>query len=234
MPVTVVTPAESRKLTTVTAVKTDLGISGSGDDAVIGEKIEMASRRIVSFCRREFAREIVTETLPGYGGNVLMLERTPVTTLTSVSYRGVAVDAANYSLSDREVGHVWNDNGWTDTAYRTNGLGEIPAMDSRKPDYSVVYTGGFWLPSFTATSGTAPTDPALLLPSDIELAARELAKSLYKGRRRDQAVKQESAVNVGSVTYHGGADGGDGAAAIYGGLPPFIAEMLLPYKRPLL
>lgn len=231
MPLSVTTDAESKKLTTLDSVKDALGITGSDDDTLINTMIDSASRRIASFCGREFARQVLSETMPGYGDNTLMLSQTPVVTLTSVAYQGTTIDSGNYELSNRDTGEIFNDYGFQDTAKHIRGVGDIPDPASRKNDYTVVYTAGYYLPSFSeGGSGVAPTDPGLILPVDIQLAATELAKSIYLGRNRDQSVKQEAATNVGSVTYHGGSS----ASEQHGGLPPFVAELLLPYRRALI
>lgn len=223
MPITVNTAANSKKLTTLAEVKDDLGIpSGTTTyDTAINKKIDQASAAIVRYCGREFAKEDVTETLPGDGSNTLLLTRTPIISVTSLSYKGTALDTANYEISDPEAGIIFSSVGFLDTAQAGFGLSEIPVAGSRQNSYSARYIAGYWLPSFSGSPGASD----ILLPDDVELAARELAKMLYIGRRRDQSVKQESVVNVGSVTYFGAEDGASG------GLPPMIASLLAPWVR---
>lgn len=221
MTVTVTSAASSKKLTTLAEVKDDLGISVSTYDNAINKKIDQASAMIVSYCGREFAKETVSETMPGTGDYTLIFTRTPVISITSISYKGTAVDANVYELHNRDAGTVFNSTRWLDTALGASPLSFVPLSQSRENNYTAVYIAGYWLPSFSGS----PSGTDILLPDDVELAARELAKMLYLGRRRDQSIKQETAANVGSVTYYGGESGS------LGGLPPMLKEMLSPWRR---
>lgn len=219
MAVTVTTAATTKQLTTVARVKEDLGITAPTFNTLISRKIDQASAMIVRACRQELARQVYSETIKGRGGNILTLDRTPIVSVASVSYKGVALPAASYNIEDAEAGFLFNGNGWNDSAYRSFGLSGAAEDASRKAEYTVVYTAGFWLPGMTGTV-VAPT-----LPEEIEYETCELAKMLYLSKDRDQSIQSESVVNVGSVTYRSaeaGVSSGTIPASIIGAIAPWI------------
>ena len=64
-------------------VKTALGISGSGDDALLTELQTAADSFVESFCGRVFDGGTFTEDHPG-GGHLLFLKNFPVASVTSL------------------------------------------------------------------------------------------------------------------------------------------------------
>lgn len=214
MAVTVITPASSKQLTTVARVKDDLGISGSTDDTVLGRMIDRASRRIVSYCNREFAQETISETVKAYGGHNLLMSRAPIVSVTSIAYDGTTIPATDYELAEPGAGLIYSPYGWQDTAQRYNGASLIPATESRRNLYTVVYVAGYILPSMVGTVD---------LPADIEEACIELTRAFFSGRKTDPGIQSEQVPDVYSVTYRD-TSGGDG-------MPSQIADLLAPYRR---
>jgi hypothetical protein len=77
--ITVVTPATSRRLTTVTRAKAVLNFPASEHERVY-TLIGHASDVIAGFCERQFALETVKETFLGGFSSGLFLSRLPVVT----------------------------------------------------------------------------------------------------------------------------------------------------------
>ncbi len=210
MTITVVTPAGSKDLTILATVKTELVISASTDDAFINTLIQQASAAIVTYCNREFASETVDETVKAYGGANLMLSRTPVTTLTSVTLddgiTSTVIPTADYMLEDSQAGFIRSlVGGWSCTNSQVYGILGRPVAGSEFQAYKVRYVGGY----------TLLTD----LPHDIERAAIDLVKSKYLGRGKDSNITEETVPQVYSVKY-GTSDFSNP-----------IKELLGPYRR---
>lgn len=160
MGVSVSTIAPSLKLTTVTRVKAELGITSTSDDALLGDIVDRASDAVGSYCHRTFAREVVSETLPAYGGIHLQLDRTPVISVSSVTQNSSTVSTADYSIADAERGWLYRRAGWGWTAQTYEGLHStwawldqgFPLPGQEEPNYVAAYTAGYILPSENVTS----------------------------------------------------------------------------------
>src|SRR5215471_14077818 len=88
----VTTPAMSYDLTTVDDANAYLGLTPStSSDIIVADQITAASKMIAAECGRIFGQETVTETFImrlGEGIRSLVLERTPITSIVSVSDNG--------------------------------------------------------------------------------------------------------------------------------------------------
>lgn len=179
MALTVTTAAVSQRLTRKEKVKAELGITGTDDDALFDDLIDEASSAIVSFCRRPFAREVLTETVPGYGDFLLKLERTPIISVSSVTKdSGIITD---YSIDDAGAGTLYRRGGWAWSVQSIAGLSGwqrwpgrgLPLPRQEEPLFAVAYTAGYLLPQQNRLSGTVSVasadnsfnDSALLFPS---------------------------------------------------------------------
>jgi Phage gp6-like head-tail connector protein len=192
------------KLVALADLKAILGITDSANDMLLGNIIQRGSDAIARFCNRVFAQRTVIETLPGPGGQLLKLKFVPIITLTSITFEGVAVDSASYTLIEPDAGMVYREVGWFYTGHAY--------------DYAATYTHGYNLPDMAGTD---------TLPHDIQQAALELCKGMWLARQRDPAVSMESVPDVYTVQY--GGNGGNGA--LLGAIPPNVQELLLPYKE---
>lgn len=185
---TVSTLAPTLRLTTRTAVKAELGGTFSGaDDSLLDVLIDQASSAIVAYCRRVFARESYTETLPGFGGIHLQLARTPVVAVTAVADQDSNV-ITDYTIADPDKGWLYRRLGWLWSAQSYGGLAAggawldmgYPLNRQEEPHYSVAYTAGYILPSQFMAPTTVSVDatddsfndsasgfPSLLKPGDI-------------------------------------------------------------------
>jgi hypothetical protein len=168
-------------------VKAELGVAGAPDDPVFDSLIDAASSSIVSFTRRDFARQAYTETLAGHGDIRLMLARTPVIAVSAVSRDGAII--TDYSIDERDAGFLYRRGGWGWTAQCYQGLSGSgrfldhgsPMPRQEEPQFSVTYTAGYILPGqhlrnvvgLSAAAGdnsfndSAAGFPALLKAGDV-------------------------------------------------------------------
>lgn len=163
MPLTVTTVAPTLRLTTLAAVTAELG-QASSDNALVNTLIDQASSAIVAYCHRPFARETMTETLPGFNDMRLQLGRTPVVSVTAVTIYGQIITGYGVESADRGwlyftsysgSGNAWDREQWPSSQLRNAGLSAsgrfmdmgtpLPRQD--EPVISIDYTGGYILPS---------------------------------------------------------------------------------------
>lgn len=92
------TQLAANALTTLADVKESLGIS-SGDvskDNLIIRKINQASLQIANYCDRVFAVADYTEEINGTYTDEIVLKQRPVNSITSLEFRGSAVNTDNW------------------------------------------------------------------------------------------------------------------------------------------
>jgi hypothetical protein len=204
----VITPAANKKLTTVSAVKEELGIPDAdmSQDALISLFIDRASDAIVTFCSRPFAKEGYRETVPGYGSNRLILSRTPIVEITSVIADSEII--TDYLLEDPEAGILFRRRGWQWAPTMGWNITWHPVGNSEDLNFTVEYTAGYVLPGDQGTR---------TLPNDIEKACIETVKAWYLARERDPVITAERI--------------GDYQASYAQGLPAVATQLLAPWRR---
>lgn len=179
----IVTPATDRSLVSLDDVKSELNITETTDDIELSRLIASASRRIVSYTGREFVQETIKESL-GTQGNTyrLVLERTPIVSITSITYDGDTVDTADYAIEFADLGFVRSlTTAWRKTTKFQKDINLIP---NRFNDllYEVTYVGGY---SLNATGSE------IEVPDDIKQATLEVLKSWWVMRGRDSLITWE-------------------------------------------
>jgi hypothetical protein len=178
---TIISPAAHQRLTTVEALRVELGLTGGADDAYLEALIEQASAAMASWCGRSFALESVRETLHRDGrAGTLMLSRWPVVSIEAVTIGGTVLDPA---LAEAEDGGF---------LYQLDGNGCRIGWPSGRA--VVDYRAGYVLPD----------KPASTLPKDIERAAIIQVKAWFLGRDRDPLTRSENVEGVGSTDYFSG------------------------------
>lgn len=199
---TIITPATTFDLTTLAAVKAELGITGSDDDAILADLIRQASGAIATFCGRAFASEQVRETFRlSAPAPSITLTRWPVTAVHAVTVGGTELAAGIYE-ADPDTGILARLDGFGLTVLWSAG------------SIAVEYTGGYILPGENGRT----------LPHDIERACITLVKAHFAARSRDPMVRSESVPGVLDRSFWVG--GFDGAA-----VPPDVAGLLNPYRQ---
>jgi hypothetical protein len=172
---TVSVAASSKDMTLLNTVKTELSIGNTDYDVLLGSFIQQASAAIVSYCRREFARETLVDTFRIGGGiTTLQLTRRPIVSVTSIVEDGVTLDSDDYEIIAA--------NGWLN---RLDASGDPQCWECGK--IVVTHVAG-WL---------MLTD----LPSDLERVTIDLVKSKWFARDRDPMVKSEGTPGVYEVSY---------------------------------
>jgi len=204
---TVIEPAETYDLVSLSDVKTELGITGTTDDAWLSSVIERASAAAAQYCNRVFAAETVKDEfwpqrdgypwiIPG-GIAPLQLTRWPVSAVDSVLENSVALSAPSDYRVDAAPGRL----------IRIGGEG-YPRKWPAWP-ISVQYIAGF------AT-----------IPYDIQDAVVRMVKSRWFQRKRDPLLRQEDIPGVYSATYWVDASSSSGA------ITPDISDLLDNYRSP--
>lgn len=205
---TVLTPATETKLTTVERLQAELtDLSNAKAASVIAE----ASAAIVRYTGRPFAQEGYEETVAGYGGNYLMLSRTPVVGTPVVLQNAEPI--TDFTVEEPAAGILRRDAGWAWTAAVGWALTEYVVPNSEDPLFKVTYTAGYILPDDPATRD---------LPEDIERACIDLARAYWLARARDPAVASK---RLGDFAISYVDESG------VGGLPPRVEAILGPWVR---
>lgn len=211
MAVTVVTPADSRDLTTVHEVKEGLGLDQDDEthDQFIGRLIGQASGAIERWTGRPFARETVKETLAGVGRVDLVLSRTPIISVASVTIDGDVV--TDFSIRDAEAGILFRESGWPTSEIRGHNIASYLTGET-KDTIEVQYEGGYDLPGSEGSF-----DPTL--PADVERACIETVKAWFMARDRDPALASEKVGDFWAASYKPGE------------LPDSAKALLRPWRR---
>lgn len=202
---TVTSASNTYDLTVAATVKTELGISGTSEDAKIETWIHQASAIFAVECNRVFAQETVSEQFRNTGGGwvgPIALQRYPVASITSVTEDDDdALSASDYEL-DAETGLLW----------RLDTSGYRMLWCARKK-IVVVYVGGYQL--------------LTTLPQEIERAVIDYVKQMRFAATKDPALKGEEVIGVQRFDYRVSGGGDDG---VY---PPQFDRMIQKYRRPL-
>lgn len=203
---TVTTPPSATDLTTLTRVKLELDISGSGSDDILEAKIAEASSDIEAHLYRVLCRAGLTQRFWGEPGcaEYLVLGRHPVVTIASVTVDDVVISASEYRI-DLDTGIL----------YRLDA-GGYPSSWFWCKDVVVVFTAGYLMPELTGHN----------LPAVLEAAAVDLVSSYWMSRGRDPLVKAEDIPGLGSTEYWVGAVGEAGQ------LPPGVVSKIVRFRRP--
>ena len=205
-------------LTTLDTVKEVLGVHGSSQDAALTRYINTASEAIERYCDRRFQRATVVEKVGFMGGQRLLLERTPLVSITSIVVDGVTLDASAYSIQSAAQGTVYRESGWPWSADIVDAMSPYRLPGTERQLATVTYVGGYVLPNDAGTRS---------LPYDLEQACVDTVVALYRQQGRDKSVQGE-AVGGASVQYAQRNPAISGAGGI---IPPSALVTLDGYKR---
>ena len=183
-------------------VKPYLGISGTGEDALLDLWIAACITQAEAYCQRFFLQRTVTERLyEELPSRHLVLSSAPVASVTSiVDSGGTTVPAAEYSFDAAAAIITFDDVG-----HEFEG------------DYTVTYVAG-WL--------------AADIPASIKVAILEMVKQARTAKSRDYEAVIRQSPDIGTVTYRGAIPGITSAnAGALSELPPSVQRGLMPYRR---
>ena len=171
----VITPADSYDLTTVAAVKSELGVPDNSGDDFLATAITQVSSAIIGYCNRVFAQEAVQETfwMNNAKAEMLCLSRYPISSVSSITVDGTALDL---SLLDYDS--------LTGFAFLIDSSGNPTTWQAMK--IVVSYTGGY---------------PAGGVPYQVERACIDVVKARHFSRTRDPLVKSENIAGVLQTDY---------------------------------
>lgn len=193
---TVTTAATDFNLTTLANVRTDLAVEGTDEDDFLGRAISKSSAAIASYCNRVFALQTYQDLIrptrdsypffPPHGGQAIMVAKTPLVTVTSVTENDVVLVSGTDFEKDLETGAL----------YRLDGSGHRSSWPSLK--VVIVYTAGWVLPSGTQT-----------LPADVEDACVRMVRNARTMHKRPAGMKVEDVPGVVRREFWVSADGGN-------------------------
>lgn len=210
-------------LTNLATLKSELNISVSTHDTYLERVINATSDFVAQWCNRTFHfEETIVEDVAGYGTNNLLVSRTPIVTIDSITYDGGVVSASDYEVSDAAAGIIYAPKLWIWTGLGGSGITHLPRPGTERKLYTVTYDGGY------VTEPQVDGDPQLTrtLPYDLEDAVLQIAVYRYRQRGRDQSVQSESLLNA-SVSYKLPFVTGDAIKT----LMPQVYTTLCSYKR---
>ena len=222
MALTVTVAATESRLCLLDRVMDDLAITDESQKPKLLDVINRASDAVRTYTNEFFAKQTYSETVPGYGEQTLMLSRTPIRSVISVTHRGDAI--TDFVIDDADAGLLRRDLGWAwelTARMPLGGLDFYPAPDGELDKFTVVYPAGYDLPDEEAEEVAAN----LMLPGDIEQAAMDTVKAWWLRRLRSSAVKSKKVGSL-SITY-GTEDENLKAFA----LPPSAIALLQPWRR---
>lgn len=187
-------------LTTLSAVKTFLGISDTSEDDKLTAMVASADAAIKQYCGRQLESATRTEYYSGDGSSVLLLRQRPVTSVTSVhvdasGYAGQGTDAFGSSTAwtagtDFFVRFTDESERNTGELVAIKGPGAFTADGNPKTwgewpngvgNIKVVYLGGY-----------------TTVPDDLKLAANQIVAQL---RNTAEVGRDLSGEKLGGYSY---------------------------------
>lgn len=204
-------------LTSVAYLAAELGLTV---DATVTARLEVlidrASDAIERYCNRVFIHNAaVVEKVVGYGGMRLVVSRTPLLSIASITYDGATIESTNYEIHEAESGEIRFLQSLMWTTVRLPIAGRDPYPGEERKLYQATYAGGYTTRATTAT----PT-----LPTDVEEACIIAAVYRYRRTGRDPSVQSERLMSY-SVTYANDEE------TLATGLPPEARGLLSHWRR---
>ena len=155
--VTVTAGPSSTSVVSLAAVKTELGITGTGSDTKLTRLIRAAGAAMAGphGLQRQPWRQTVTVQMPGYGGEYLPLPLWPAESVTSVALGSTTVTASSYSIAEPERAALYADDGWHMTETRSRARFAIAGDEEL--EYTLTGLLGGWIMPAQITDWAAAT-----------------------------------------------------------------------------
>jgi hypothetical protein len=147
------------------------------------------------------------------GGPFLVLSRTPLVQIASITIDGTTIDADEYEISDAEAGLVYRAACWPWSGLRLGGIAQDRLSGTERRNIVVTYAGGY------VTPGQATAQLPRTLPFDLEQHCVDTVVYLYRTRGQDLSVVGERLLSA-AYQYERGH-----------GLPASVAKGLASYIR---
>lgn len=217
--------AKASDLCLASDVAADLGVTS---DARVQRAVSAASSAIAHWCGRVFEKATgIVEYPAGFERPLLILDRPPILSITSITEYGNTTAAADYESVglNAEAGLVLHKTrGWLNTQrLDRRAVSETLAGANGQSDQIVVtYDGGYVTPGQNLLDSV--TYPTVTLPDDVVEAAIFTACSFYRAKGIDPNVAAES-IGDWSITYF------SSRTAIENAIPPVARGLLARYRR---
>ncbi len=204
-------------LTTLEAVKEELGIDAgdASNDNYLVRLVNSVSDAIERYCDRHFEKASLTEKVAGQGSQRVLLSRTPILSVTSVTLSGSVLASSDYEV-EAEAGMLFRASGWPWSAMRRPDIVQDQYPGSETRNIEVAYTGGYVLPKDENPAANPPV--VRTLPYDLEEACIATVKTWFRAKGADLNRTSRRLIDVG--------DTWDRRA-----LPKPVEEMLAPWRR---
>lgn len=204
-------------LTTLTAVRNKLRLTDFSQDVILEDLINEVSDTFVEVCGRKFHYEAgIVEKVKGQGTTLIVVNRTPIISIASITVNGTVLDASGYSIDNAEAGTIFRGTGWTWTNRFAAGVTYDAYPGSEEKSIAVTYTGGWVTPAQAAAD--------LTLTRNMTYALERLCIDAVVASYRDFGVNQ-------SITV----EKFQGASATFErdefGLPPTVTKGLRRWTR---
>lgn len=210
---TLATSTDGHLLSTSSALRSVLGATSTAEDTYQLALIQRASRWLEGANGLAYPCRVQSylETVPAYGGQLLMLSRTPIRHVVRVfsgTDTGTAVEycSTDYRIEDADAGLLSRDVGWAWTAEARYHLGVTIVPNSERRTWRVEYVAGWTYGGLTTDSTHystslvgGSTSSARTFPEDLEQAV--LLKSVEWAHAAAAAGVVSESVGDLAVTY---------------------------------
>lgn len=213
----------AQALTTLDALKSELGITGTDDDSYLESTIERTSAALQSAIGRKVYYESgIVEYVRGGHTPFVVVARAPIVSITSIVLddgdETYIYAADEYRAQSDDSGIVERLDGWWPSTADIVGVQPTHLPSTQRRTIKVTYTGGWVTPQQAADDATLTRD----LPYDIEDAALALATLRYRMRGRDTGIQSRKNLSA-SVSFETGA--------LAGTYPDAVQRVIASYGR---
>lgn len=154
MSLKVLTSAPYQRLVSLSAMKAELGETGSSNDARILRLLDSTARAFAGYLGWPLARQRYVETFSGNGRRRLLLSARPVDgDSVTVTVDDVAVDADSFSIEDRAQGVLYRSIGWLTRSCIPSEEGEALIAATYKGGWVLTEQLAAWAASTALTAG---------------------------------------------------------------------------------
>lgn len=183
-------------LTTLSTVKDELGITGTGSDDYLKRQINHLSDLFIEATGREYHRvDGHTESVKSHGDTRLMSKRRPVLAINSIDIDGTTVDSANYEIEDAEKGYIrLKDDFWESTGVAIVKVRQYTQYYEILADLDI--DAGYVTPE-QVSQGTFSTRT---LPGNIEHAVISAVATKYRRKGAPAGIDSEQ-IGDASISY---------------------------------
>jgi len=205
-------------LITLEDAKTELGVTGTSQDAAISSRITRASKVIAEHCNRQFALASAEETFVFHGHHAfyhhhgvpqehaLILTLYPIVEIASISLDGLDLDASAFDVQPEE--------------------GMIRLIDCGRWHGRVIvtYTGGYDLPDDA---------PGALQSACIELV-RQYSNAASSASSAGASGIRSVTHGDETVTFDNSSSSSSSSSSSRTGFSQALIDLLAPFRRPAL